>query len=327
LAIPAFLPLSTAAVTQRTLAARSAPLDPLADADRRPRLALLVSDREWSTAALASLLGGEGYATLRAATSDEAVAVCAAAEPDLVFVEQRLAGWRGDAEADGGEPGGLALCRRLRRDRVVTDATPLVVITVDAAPRADVLAALDAGAWELCTLPFDAPLVLARCAAWVRAKRWADRTAEVGGVDPETGLYNLRGLARRAGEIVAVARRLDDRAPWACVAFSDAPTPVGGAVRAARVGALCRSVIRASDVVARVGVRDFAVLTRGRAGNGGARRLAERLETALWLPRADTTRPSGVIRWAEEAPGGEPSSESALRLVMRTVAQLHRASS
>ena len=300
----------------------------------RPLLAVVVDERDWVGRALGLVLAEEGYATLRARTAEQAVTLCESASPDVVFIEQRLS--TSDARGHDSvtpETGGLALCRRLRGDGIVSDAVPIVVTSADGVRRDDVLAALRAGAWELCAFPTDAAALGARCAVWVRAKRHADRVAELGAVDPATGLYNLRGLLRRAGEVAQLGARAacvsPGAPPLACVAFTveagAAPLADGiGHELAARVREACAGVGRGSDVVARIGARDFAILAPGATGAGGERML-DRLRGTLAqaagpLPSGERLRVRGVVRAAD---GGVQTSADAVQLVAGAVTALH----
>ncbi len=297
----------------------------------RPPLAVVVSDREWSGRAVATVLAGAGYATLRTESADQALALCAAASPDLVFVERGL----GDVARPGregrgvgrDEPGGVALVRRLRLQEAVSEAAPIVLITADAVRRADVLDALTAGAWELCTLPGDSTALLARCAVWVRAKRHADRAADAALVDPETGFYNMRGLLRRAREAAGASRRATGHSPLACIAFSvawpdDAPRVVAG-TRESTPGAIARRVLeacaagcRASDVVGRVGRREFAILAPATPTDGASRLVARLLGTlgdGATVVRATTAL----------SDAGDLSDDDAIDVVVRAVSALY----
>jgi PleD family two-component response regulator len=307
-------------------ATRRPPYPPDTLADRRPRLAVLVSDHGWSARVLEAVLVTEGYATLRAQSADQAMALCAAADPDLIFVERSLSGCtpptprRRQGAGRKDEPGGLALCRRLRQEGAVSDAAPVVITTTDTLLRSDLLDALGAGAWDLCALPTDSTALLARCAVWVRAKRHADRTAELGLCDHETGFYNLRGLVRRARELASASRRgPTTNAPLTCVAFRAEWQGGRGAPRdvVRRIGDACREVGRATDSYARTGPRDFAVLAPGTTVAGG-QAILERLRGAL---HGGGLACRGVVRVADGALDGR---EEAAELVLGAVGALPR---
>ena len=97
-----------------------------------------------------------------------------------------------------------------------------------------------------------------------RGKREADALREESLLDEATGLYNVRGLARRAQEIGAEAMRL--RHGLACVAFATVPDPPhengsDAEVRliAERVGFICRRQGRLSDAIGRLAERVWSV--------------------------------------------------------------------
>src|SRR5207245_1875356 len=92
------------------------------------------------------------------------------------------------------------------------------------ATRHDRVAALRAGAWGCLSEPFDAEEVLALIGTFGAAKLAADRARVAGLVDEETGLYNVRGLTRRAREVASHASRA--HAALACVVLApDAEVP------------------------------------------------------------------------------------------------------
>lgn len=72
-------------------------------------------------------------------------------------------------------------------------------------------------AWEFVGLPLDAQELLLKLDSYVKAKFEADRNREQGLVDRDTGLYNEKGLLRRATEMGSDAYR-HNRA-LACVVF------------------------------------------------------------------------------------------------------------
>ena len=233
--------------------------------DPSPPVALLVSDHPWDARALESVLAARGYACAYARDARTAVLLAAASRVDVVLASTRL------PDATGED-----LCRRLRRDGVLSPATPLILVTGDVPSRGDRAAALRSGAWELCAYPVDVELLLLRLDLWLRAKRHADRAWLAAMVDETTGLYTLRGLVRRAREMGAEAQRLGS--PLACVAFAfDAGEPGASTRRpdALRLRDTCRRLGRASDAFGRLGDAEFAVVAT--TGSAGATRLADRL--------------------------------------------------
>jgi GGDEF domain-containing protein len=122
-----------------------------------------------------------------------------------------------------------------------------------------------------------------RLAAYVHAKFDADKAREESLLDQSTGLYNIRGLARRARELGSQAFR--DREPLACVVFApeiDAPEGDETAMLTAvsRLAKVLRDTGRVSDAVGRLGPTEFAVVAQG-IGPDGAKGLAERLRRAV----------------------------------------------
>lgn len=244
-----------------------------------PPLALLASDQEWSTRSLESVLGPHGFATVRAYTGRQALDLTRRTHPDVVII-------------DAGMPDvpGVELCQQLRDDPEFPSSTPVVITTAGPASRSQRLDAYRAGAWEYLSLPVDAEALLLKLTAFVRAKREIDRSREESLLDDSTGLYNVRGLARRAREMGAEAARR--HAPLACVAITaNAPGAPGGDDLDPRVaeelGDLCRRTARSSDAVGRLGRSDFAIIAPATDGVG-AIRLAERLRAESTLtPFAD----------------------------------------
>ena len=134
---------------------------------------------------------------------------------------------------------------------------------------------------------------------FVRAKREADRAQEESLLDEATGLYNFRGMARRARETGAEALRV--RGAMACVRARacDGRRARGSANRSRRVAegvgehlgvALARTA-RASDVIGHLGRGEFAVIAP--ATTPGGRRAADGAPAAR-------AREHGRCRWADE---------------------------
>jgi diguanylate cyclase (GGDEF)-like protein len=145
--------------------------------------------------------------------------------------------------------------------------------------------------------------------AYVRAKRDADRMYAEGLIDPQTGLYNRQGLARRARELAAQAFR--EHRALACIvlaidhnrgslgAGNEAAEAVGRDVH------VLHATARRADVIGRLSPTEFAVLAPG-TDAVGARRLAERLAGSLQVaasgPQAGTSAiPAPGLRVGYEA--------------------------
>jgi diguanylate cyclase (GGDEF)-like protein len=103
-------------------------------------------------------------------------------------------------------------------------------------------------------------------------------------LDPGTGLYNMRGLSRRAREIGAEAFRRRD--PVACVVFApdaeeDEDSEGDEARRTAdQLALLFRQAGRASDAIGRLGQAEYGVIAPC-TGPDAAVRLVRRLGGAI----------------------------------------------
>ena len=241
----------------------------------RPPLVLIASDQEWSARSLESVLGPHGYAALRVTSSERALELAPITQPDAIILDMGIP-----------ELGGRATCERLRQDARIPLNVPIILTTSAVASRSERLDAYAAGAWELCAEPFDVEVLLLKLDAFVQAKLAADRIREETLVDDETGLYNARGLARRAREIGGEAIRRSDA--LACVAFSPVPelsTPSASPPESDReiaetVSRVCQLSARLSDAVGRIGPNEYAIIAPG-AGEDGAERIVARLRESL----------------------------------------------
>ena len=235
-----------------------------------PPLVLLANDQEWSARSLESVLGPQGFASVRAYTGRQTLELARRVHPDVIIV-------------DAGMPdiSGIEICQRLRDDLEFSRSTPIVVTTSGPASRAQRLEALRAGAWEFLSQPIDAESLLLKLTLFVQARREIDRSREESLLDSATGLYNVRGLARRAREIGAEATRR--HTPLACVAVAPVAedgTPAGRDELDGRVAGLmseiCRRAARSSDALGRLGRAEFAIVAPS-TDPAGALRLVERL--------------------------------------------------
>jgi len=243
----------------------------------RPPLALIGSDQEWSIRSIESILGPHGYAVLRAYNGKEVLERAQTGQPDVVILDLRLP-----------DQDGRVVCRALREQRIVTPATPILMISSGNPAKADRLKALQAGAWEVLSLPLDAEEFLLKLSAFVHAKTESDALREEGLVDRSTGFYSVRGLARRAREVGAEAFRR--KTALACVVIGVDPIDAAGAESGADstalaealeiVGHAFQTTARSSDVIGRLGRSEFAVIAPATDAEG-AMRLAERIAEAV----------------------------------------------
>ena len=237
----------------------------------RPLLILIANGHEWSVRSIESILSPNGYATVRAYTGTQALELARHAQPDVLVLERRLA----DMDA-------VEVCRRLRSEQIIDDVTPIVVTTDTTASRLDRLEILRAGAWDICTHPLDADVLLAKLNGYAVARAEMRRLRDASLLDGATGLYNVRGLTRRARELGAEAVRR--RTALACVVFSAEPADGGPEETAQQLGEQLAMVFertgRLSDVVGRIGQAEFAVIAPSTEAEG-AIRLVQRVEAAL----------------------------------------------
>jgi diguanylate cyclase (GGDEF)-like protein len=240
-----------------------------------PRI-LVANDQEWALRSLESILAPRGYAVLRAYTARQALELALSGHPDAVILDCQMP-----------EMGGIEICRRLRADPQFGHTTAIILVTSGPASRGERLDGLKAGAWEYCAQPLDAEVLLLKVGTFVRAKHAADHAREEGLLDEASGLYSIRGLARRAREIGADAGRR--RGALACIAFGPDAESVEGRDRllheasgrvAEHLGEVCRRTGRASDAIGRLGPTEFAIVAPATEA-AGARHFAERLMAAV----------------------------------------------
>ena len=249
----------------------------MANRDRAPNapLVLIANDQEWSARSLESILGPNGFSVVRAYTGLQALERARTSQPDLIILDAQMPDMHG-----------FEVCRTLRADPRFSATTPIVITTSGPSGRTQRLEAYRAGAWEFLGQPLDGEALLLKLNTFLQSKREVDSLREENLLDSGTGLYNMRGLSRRAREIGAEAFRRRD--PIACVVFS----PDGGEEDADfqedeesrrmsdQVGLLFRQSGRASDAIGRLGQLEYGVIAPA-TGPDAAVRMVRRLGGAI----------------------------------------------
>ena len=153
-------------------------------------LVLAVDDLPANVRLLDAVLSPRGYRVLGAGSGPEALALAAERRPDLVLLDIVM------PEMDGYE-----VCRRLRQDPA-TAFLPVVMIT--ASGDQERLLAIEAGADDFVTKPFDQAELLARVRSLLRIKRYHET---IEGQAAELAEWN-RTLSQRVQEQVEQLERL-----------------------------------------------------------------------------------------------------------------------
>lgn len=235
----------------------------------RPIVVLIANDQEWSARSLDSILSPQGYTVIRAYTGLQALERARTALPDLVILDAQLP-----------DIHGFDVCRQLRADPRFSKLIPIVVTTAGPSGRAQRLAAYEAGAWEFYGQPLDGETLLARFRTFLDAKLEADALRQATLLDATSGLYTVRGLAKRVGEIGSEMYR--HGRPLACVALALPGTLVKEGENSAvpRLGQILKDCGRASDAIAHLGGEEYLVVAPD-TGLDGVTKMVDRLETAL----------------------------------------------
>lgn len=289
-----------------------------------PPLVLIANDQEWSARSLESILGPQGYAVVRAHTGRQAMDLAWRTRPDAILVDSGMT-----------DIGGVEVCRLLRRDARFPASTPIIVTTAGPAARSERLEAYRAGAWEYCSDPIDTDALLLKLENFIASKRELDQCHDDSLLDRDTGLYNVRGLTRRAQELGADASRR--QSPLACVAVSATPNaPVDEADAhevahrvAEHLGDIFRQTARVSDVIGHLGRSEFGVIAPSTTASGAVR-LVERIQAMVQskpLVVSGTDRSIDIRAGYCAVPNFADSSVDAVELLLRAATALRHVKS
>jgi diguanylate cyclase (GGDEF)-like protein len=266
----------------------------MANRDKAPAaspLVLIANDQEWSARSLESILGPNGYSVVRAYTGQQALERARASQPDIIILDAQMPDMHG-----------FEVCRALRSDPRFSTTTPIVITTSGPSGRTQRLEAYRCGAWEFLGQPLDGEALLLRLDTFLKSKRQVDLLREENLLDSGTGLYNMRGLARRAREIGSDAIRRHEA--LACVVFApeselendEDDAPAEELLRMSdEVGAVFRQVGRVSDAIGRLGPTEFAVIAPATTADGAVR-LVNRLGGAVEATRIPVRGGERLVR-------------------------------
>jgi len=210
-----------------------------------PARVLVVDDTPLNVKLLTVKLEYEDYVVSTAADGFEALAKIEAEQPDIVLLDVMMPG------LDGFET-----CRRIRADPA-TAHIPVVMVTalqdVD-----ELVRGFEAGADDFLTIPVNGLALMARVRSQLRQKRYYESLLDQSMIDPLTGAFNCRYLEAHVPRLIARCR-----------------AAAGNHVLKEIVNRIT-SALRPSDLVARMGGEEFAVVMP-ETGLDAGHRIAERL--------------------------------------------------
>ncbi|SFC70130.1 diguanylate cyclase [Tropicimonas isoalkanivorans] len=166
-----------------------------------PGRILVVDDVATNRIVLKVKLTNACYEVLQAGSGEEALRLAVAERPDLILMDMSL------PDIDG-----LDLCRRMKADRRTADI-PVIILTAQRDTPAK-LAALQAGAEEFLSKPFDDMALLARVRSLLRARSIAAELALREGTCQALGFAEAAGMFLPAGRICLVAESGAEAISW-----------------------------------------------------------------------------------------------------------------
>ncbi len=299
----------------------------------RPRL-LVVDDQPVNIQVLYQAFAAD-HQVLMATSGEQALALCASQQPDLVLLDVVM------PDMDGHE-----VCRRLKTAAATRDI-PIIFVTAHHDEAAETLG-LELGAVDFISKPINPKIVRARVRTHLTLKAQADLLRQWVYVDGLTGVFNRRhfderleaewGRAARSSQALSVVlldvdffKRFNDR--YGHQAGDDCLRRVAAALK---IG-----VRRPADFVARYGGEEFVCLLPDTELAGAlvvARQLGAAVQ-ALQIAHVDADVDASGAAWvtvslgvcclgsAALAPGAPATLGSAAELLRQADAQLYLAKS
>lgn len=235
---------------------------------------------------LGRVLHEHGHQVVWATEPDQACELASALQPDCVMIEAGL-----------GPRGGPAVARALLGQSRIEVSTPVLLVSDGPPTPGERIAGIRAGARAWLDGGMDDGEMVDTIRAYVEHKREADGILADRLLDRQSGLYNLRGLARRISELGAAAVR--HHFPLACVALTVEVGPEAPQAATRLVVTRCAPALqeigRRSDSIGRIGPKEFVVVAPDTDG-AGAIQLARRLSDALRAAASGAGLAPGAIR-------------------------------
>jgi len=284
-------------------------------------LVLIASKQEWISRALETILAPRGYFVRTAFTRADTLAQLLAEPPDAVIVDELP------------DVSGQEFCRELRERRLISPTMPLLLTLSSPATRRDRLAAWRAGAWACLGDPLDAEELLAILDAFVPAKLAADQARTESLIDEATGVYNARGVTRRARELAAQAAR--DHAALGCVLLapdlSDTSSDGNDELQLLQsIAESLKTAARTSDAVGRLGPTAFIIIavdTDAAQAHSLGERLADAVRAARGKAGNGEAHPLKLFGGCHGVSDFRTAAIDASELMLRATAALDRARS
>jgi two-component system cell cycle response regulator len=243
-----------------------------------PARVLVVDDTPLNVKLLTVRLEHEHYIVSTAADGFEALTKIDAEQPDIVLLDVMM------PELDGFET-----CRRIRADPA-TAHIPVIMVTalqdVD-----ELVRGFEAGADDFLTIPVNGLALMARVQSQLRQKRYYETILKQSLIDPLTGAFNCRYLEAHVPRLIARCRAAHK--PIAVLMIdidyfkriNEHGHAAGNYVLKEIVNRVT-SALRPSDLVARTGGEEFAVVMP-ETDLDAAHRIAERLRSRIAGTRAE----------------------------------------
>jgi PleD family two-component response regulator len=227
-----------------------------------PRL-LVVSNDQWWTRSISSILKRFPFELITAEATEQAIQLVAIARPEAAIIHVRVR-----------EDDGFQLVTDLRREGLGAE-NAIILLPDHPLTREQRLAALRAGVWDCMGPPISGEELVLKLQSYLGASRVAAAARQHALLDETSGLYNLHGILRWARELSNAAKR--HGRPFGCAVFAPVEEPASDLDQAGirtweessrEIALRLTSRGRSSDIVGRLSPREYIVLAPDADPNG-----------------------------------------------------------